>query len=127
MNRAEMRRMKKAESKRQKTYVLTIDEIDKIRKDERDKVKELYLQKMDETSEEIILMMLAIPVNILVNDYWKKTAIKRIPKFVDDCMSLYQSFEAGAITMSEMIQVVEKYSKVKLLKGSAEKVVKEGY
>lgn len=127
VNRAELRRMKREEGKRTKTYVMTAEDIENIRRQEREKAKEKYLKKIDETSADILLMMLAIPVNVLINDYWKKTSEKRIPKFIEDCMSLYESFESGAITMSEMTEVVERFSKVKLLKGATEKTVRKGY
>ena len=32
--------------------------------------------------EKAFLYMLAIPLNVLVNDYWSKTAKKKVPKFI---------------------------------------------
>ena len=39
-----------------------------------------------ELAEEILHMMLVIPTNILISDYWQKTAKKRIPEFVEQCI-----------------------------------------
>ena len=41
-----------------------------------------------EATEKAFLYMLAIPLNVLFNDYWKKSAKKRAPKFIEDVMSL---------------------------------------
>lgn len=39
----------------------------------------------------IVKYTLAIPLNVLVNDYWEKSARKRIPKFIEDVISLYEA------------------------------------
>ena len=52
--------------------------------------------------EKAFLYMLAIPLNVLVNDYWSKTAKKKAPKFIEDVLSLYESVQAGAVTDEEL-------------------------
>lgn len=46
---------------------------------------------------------------------YKKNAKKRIPKFVDDCMSLYKVFTSGTVKMSEMVELTEEYAGIKLV------------
>lgn len=60
-------------------------------------------------------MMLVIPTNVLVEYYWQKSAKKRIPKFVEDCMSLYEAFTSGVVKMSEMVALTEEYAGIKLV------------
>lgn len=84
-------------------------------------------EKNDELAEEILKMMLVIPTNVLIADFWPKSAKKNIPKFVDSCISLYQAWEAGAVSMTQMQELTEEYAKIKLVEsGSAsDKAIKE--
>lgn len=55
-----------------------------------------------EATERAFLRMLAIPMNVLTNDYWSKTAKKRAPKFIEECVSLWKSVEAGVVTDEQL-------------------------
>lgn len=114
-NRAEIRRMQKQQEKKKKTYIMTAEELDKIRQQEFENAKKFFLSKNDELAEEIFKMMLVIPTNVLVNDYWTKTAKRRIPNFVNDCLSLYRSWHEGAVNMTEMQELTEEYAQIKLI------------
>lgn len=60
-------------------------------------------KKMEaEATDKAFLYMLAIPLNVLVHDYWSKTAKKKAPKFIEDVISLYESVQAGAVTDEEL-------------------------
>ena len=52
--------------------------------------------------DKAFLYMLSIPLVILQEDYWKKTAKQRMPKFIDDVMSLYESVSKGIVTNKEL-------------------------
>ena len=67
-----------------------------------------------EATERAFLYMLAIPLNILVNDYWSKTAKKRAPKFIEDVASLYQSVQDGVVTNEELADLLYEYAGVKI-------------
>lgn len=75
-----------------------------------------------ETTDKAFLYMLAIPLNVLVNDYWSKTAKKRAPKFIVDVISLYESVQAGVVTNEELAELLKEYADVTIeadwLKGS---------
>lgn len=72
MNRAEIRRKEREKQKKKATYVMTEEELEKIRKQEYEKAKKLIIDKSDEMAEEILKLMLVIPTNVLISDYWKK-------------------------------------------------------
>lgn len=60
-------------------------------------------KKMEiEATEKAFLYMMAIPLNVLANDYWSKTAKKRAPKFLEEVASLYQSVIAGVVTDEQL-------------------------
>ena len=103
MSRAEFRRQKKLEAKKGKIYHLTQDQIDKMKQ-----------ETVQEAVDVSFALMLAIPTNVLARCYWEKSAHKRIPQFLEECLSVYESVGAGAITVPELIADVEEVGKLKL-------------
>lgn len=103
MNRAEMRRAKRENSKKQKTYTLTQAQIDSIKQ-----------EAIKEAVDKAFLLMLAIPVMVLHDKWWEKSAKKRCPKFVDQCLDLYDSFEKDYVTLEDLKQCLEEESGVRL-------------
>ena len=70
-------------------------------------------EKMEnEATEKAFLYMLAIPLNVLVADYWPKTAKRRAPKLIDDVISLYQAVEAGVVTKEQLVEVLQEYGQI---------------
>ena len=67
-----------------------------------------------EATEKAFLYMLAIPLNVLVNDYWSKTARKKAPKFIEDVMSLYDSVCEGVVKEKELADLLMEYAGVKI-------------
>ena len=118
MSRAELRREQREKKKDNKTYTLTARELEqleqRIRKEEQQKAKQIILEQTKGLAEQILTMMLVIPTNVLVADYWQKSAKKRIPKFVDDCLSLYDAYNAGVLTLAELREDLWKWGGVKL-------------
>lgn len=60
--------------------------------------------------EKAFIYMLAIPINILVHDYWSKSAKKKIPEFIDKTMSLFDSIDKGIVTDEELIDLIKEYT-----------------
>lgn len=145
MSRAERRREQREAEAKKKTFVLTAEELERYRNQAYEmarseylqKAKELdaeykkkftehlnavceeernkYLAKHAELSEEIFKMMLVIPTNVLIEDYWPKTAERKIPGYIDACLELYNSWTVGAVSMSDMQALTEKYGKFQLV------------
>lgn len=103
MARAEMRRQAKKEAKKNKVYTLTQAQIDKMKED--------IFQEAVDTS---FGLMLSIPADVLGRCYWEKTAVKRIPEFLNECISLYDSIGAGTVKVSDIIKDVEEIGKLKM-------------
>jgi hypothetical protein len=59
-------------------------------------------QAHDEANEEAFLFMLAIPLSILFNDYWQKSAKKRAPKFIEEVIKYYLAVQDGYVTTQEL-------------------------
>ena len=107
MNRAELRRQKKLEAKKDKIYHLTQSQIDKIKEDAKK-------DAMPDAVDVSFGLMLAVPTNVLARCYWEKSAPKRIPQFLDECLSVYESINAGSLKITDLIEDVEEVGKVKL-------------
>lgn len=114
MNRAERRR-KSRETETAPVYKMTVEQLKQFRDQEFDRARKLLSDTNTKVAADIMRMMLVIPVNVLVSDYWQKTARTRIPKFVEDCMSLYKAWETGAVDMEDMQKLAEEYSGIRLL------------
>ena len=72
-------------------------------------------KKMEKEAEEkAFLRMLAIPLNVLVNDYWPKTAKKKEPKFIEDVLSLCEAVECGVVTDEQLAELLEDMAGVKI-------------
>lgn len=67
-----------------------------------------------EATEKAFLYMLAIPLNVLFNDYWKKSAKKRAPKFIEDVMSLYEAVQQGVVSDKQLADLLYELAGVKI-------------
>lgn len=104
MGRAERRRAEKEAGKKQKTYILTQEQVDQIKADAR-----------QDAIETAFTLMLAIPMEVLIgDDYWPKSGKKRIPKFLEDVLSLYDSWEKGVLTLDELRADLWKWGGIKV-------------
>lgn len=96
MNRAELRRAGKEQQKHNKTFVLTQDQINEIKKQAADDAIGLMAEKA-------FVLMLGLPLEILITEeYWQKSAKKRLPKFMDDVLTLYKAYQNGLISFEEI-------------------------
>jgi hypothetical protein len=117
MNRAERRRAgKKATKAKTVTYNYTKEQLDAVIKAgvmaEIETIKE---QVREEAVNTAVTLMLALPMEVLIGEgYWAKSAKKRIPKFLDDVVSLYDSWNKGILTMEELRQDLWEYGGIKL-------------
>lgn len=106
MNRAELRRAKKEEQQKTKVYTLTQVQIDQIKE-----------AAMNEAANRVMFLMLALPLEVLITEeYWKKSAKRRLPKFINDVLDLYKAYEEGSIAIEEMEEDLWKFAGVKLKK-----------
>lgn len=115
MSRAEMRRKSREAFKSTKTYQFTQEQLMQFKRQEYERARSDILKHTDDLAEEILEMMLVIPTNVLVNDYWPGTAKKRIPKFIKDCLSLYNAWQEGQVSMEEMQELTAKYGNMELV------------
>ena len=103
LGRAEIRRQQKNLQKKQKVYTLTQSQIDKIRSD-----------AMEEAVNQAMVLMLTLPLEVLITDYWTKTAYKRGQEFTQKVLDLYHRWETGEISMDDLKNDFWEYGGIRL-------------
>ena len=72
-------------------------------------------QKMEQVAlEKAFLYMLAIPLNVLANDYWEKSAKQKLPKFIEQVASLFDSVQEGTVSEQELADLLYDLAGVKI-------------
>lgn len=67
-----------------------------------------------EATERAFLYMLAIPLNVLANDYWPKTAKRRTHKYIKDVLNLYAAVQDGIVSEQELADFLEEMAGIKI-------------
>lgn len=67
-----------------------------------------------EATEKAFVDMLIVPCAVIAFDYWQKSAKKRMPAFIKEVVSLYESIQVGAVTREEIIETFEELSGLQL-------------
>ena len=95
MNRAERRKSKQKSAEKTKTYVLTQDQIDKMKRD-----------AVDEATRKAFSMFLSIPVMVLHDKFG--FGKQRLTRFMDYVLVWYESIQAGETPLRELLTVAER-------------------
>ena len=116
MNRAEIRRSKRNEEKRKTAvYNLTQAQLDAMiyerLGDELIKIKQQATYDAINTS---MTLLLALPLEVLMHHYWKKSFAKRIPKFISLVLEYYRRWADGELDIDELRADLWEYGGVRL-------------
>jgi hypothetical protein len=103
MNRSERRRSEK--SKKETTYILTESQMEKLKED-----------AVKDATEKVFIMMLSIPVSVLHDNYWPKTAEKKIPIFIDQCLELYEKYSNNLISIDDLTKHLSDHGGIEIIK-----------
>ena len=78
------------------------------------KVREIsrkeYEKKENEVHARAFLTQLAIPLNVLVHDWWPKTAKRRAKPFIEAVLDLNDSWIRGVVTDEELEDLLFEYT-----------------
>ena len=70
-----------------------------------------------EMLDNAFMLMLYIPLNVLISDYWSEEQAKKLaPIFIDTCLSLYEAVQAGVVSFDDMAKYVHDYSGISIEK-----------
>ena len=104
--------MNKARKQQIKARNMGMSNVDLLMVKESAKKAAKTIQK--EATERAFLYMLAIPLNVLFNDYWQKSAKKRAPKFIEDVMSIYEAVQQGVVSDKQLSDLLFELSGLKI-------------
>lgn len=115
MNRAERRRQEKAAKKKKATYNLTKPMLDDmVKKEIEDELAAARQEGFYDGMNKALVLMLAIPMEVLMNDYWQKSFHTRIKGFMDKVIELYTAWQDGDVDIQDFIDDLWEYGGVKL-------------
>ena len=99
MTRAERRRNERAAVKaKTKTYNFTKEQLETAIKAGVEKEVEAVRKKAaEEAINKAMILLLAFPLYVLRDNYWKKTYVRRLPKFVEQVWEYYERWQNGDI------------------------------
>lgn len=100
MNRAERRKQKNASQP--KTYVLTEDQIEKMKQD-----------AVNEATRKAFLMFLSIPVMVLHDKFG--FGKQRLGKLMDYCLIWYEAVVQDEVRLMELVKIAENECGIKTL------------
>ena len=116
MTRAEMKRAAREEKKRKTaTYNLTQDQLDAMVKEKIGKdLERIKKEATDEAINTAMVLLLTLPLEVLMNHYWKKTYAKKLPEFLDYVLEYYEKWQDGELDMDELVNDLWEYGGIRM-------------
>jgi hypothetical protein len=116
VSRAERRRAeKKAKKDKTVTYNYTKEQLEAVIKaGVKAEIEAVKKQATEDAVSIALTLMLALPLTVLKDKYWKKSAKERLPKFLEDVLSLYDNWDKGLLTIEELRDDLWEYGGIKL-------------
>lgn len=104
MGRAERRRAQKLEQKaKTATYNLTKAQLDAaVRERVGKELERIKQEAMDDAINTAMVLLLTLPLEVLMDHYWKKSYAKRIPKFTEQVLEYYERWQNGELDMEKL-------------------------
>ncbi len=116
MGRAEMRRAKKKEKKeRTVTYNFTREQLNaEVQKQIEKEMSIVKQQATEEAVNTAMILLLTLPLEVLMDYYWKKSYAKRIPEFTNHVLDYYEMWQNGSLDMDKLKEDLWEYGGVRL-------------
>lgn len=119
MGRAEIRRAMKNEKKtRTATYNLTKAQLDAmVREKIGEELERVKQEAMDNAVNTAMVLLLTLPLEVLMDYYWKKSYAKRIPEFTAHVLEYYEMWQNDELDMEKLKEDLWEYGHVRLEEG----------
>ena len=115
MNRAELRRAEREANKKKATYNLTQEQLDTMVHDAiKDKLAEVKEIATNEAINTAMILLLTLPLEVLMDNYWQKTYRQRIPKFTEQVLEYYAKWQNDELDIEKLKEDLWEYGGVKL-------------
>lgn len=114
MGRAERRRLEKQRGKQEKTFNLTRSQLhNAVRQVTEEDLKRVKQEAMDDAITTAMTLLLVLPMEVLMDHYWKKSYAKKIPEFTELVLQYYERWQDGELDMDEMKKDLWEYGGVR--------------
>ena len=119
MGRAEIRRAMKNEKKANTaTYNLTKAQLDAmVREKIGEELERVKQEAMDNAVNTAMVLLLTLPLEVLMDHYWKKSYAKRIPEFTAHVLEYYEMWQNDELDMDKLKEDLWEYGHVRLEEG----------
>lgn len=119
MGRAEIRRTMRNEKKaKTATYHLTLAQLNAMVQDKiGGELKKARQQATDEAVNTAMILLLTLPLEVLMDHYWKKSYAKRIPEFTNHLLEYYERWQNDELDMEKLKDDLWEYGGVRLEEG----------
>lgn len=116
MGRAERRRTQKNEKKEKTaTYNLTKAQLDAMVHEKiADEIAQAKKKATEEAVNAAMVLLLTLPLEVLMDYYWKKSYAKRIPEFTNHVLEYYEMWQNGELDMDKLKEDLWVYGGVRL-------------
>lgn len=105
MKRHELRRLER--ENKGAVYHLTREQLDKMLYDTRTSEHQAVLS-------EVLVLLLTLPLEVLMDFYWKEDYEERIPEFTQHVLDYYEMYENGDISMDDMKKDLWEFAGIRL-------------
>ena len=121
MGRAELRRARREAQKLQKTYNFTKEQLDiAIKEGITDEVNKIREEATREAIKTALILTLTLPLEVLMDHYWKKSYAQRIPKFTEHILDYYTKWQNGELDIEELKKDLWEYGGVRFEESGGE-------
>lgn len=76
--------------------------------------KERLEKARDDMITEAMILMLTLPMEVLMDSYWKKTYRSKLPGFINQVLDYFQKWENGEIDIEELKKDLWEHGGIKL-------------
>lgn len=94
----------KQEKKKKKTYTLTQEQIDNIKK-----------ECTEKAVNQAMVLLLTLPLEVLMDHYWQENYAEMVPEFTDLVLEYYSKWENGELEMGKLLDDLWEFGGVKLV------------
>lgn len=109
------RQQRRAKDRENRKYAITKTDIDKtVRKSIDKELKQAYEDGINERVNQAMILLLTLPLEVLMDFYWKKSYAKKIPEFTNHVLEYYEKWQNGELDMDKLKEHLWEYGGVRL-------------
>ena len=116
MNRQQRRALERKNQKyKTATYNFTKSQLDSAVKDSvKSELEQAYQDGVNAGVNQAMVLLLALPLEVLMDFYWRKSYAKRIPQFTQHVLDYYAAWQDGELDMDKLKEDLWEFGGVRM-------------